>query len=313
MPQVSVVIPTFNRAGLLPRAMNSVFRQTFSDWELVVVDDGSTDNTESVVRNHASTTVRYVRHLECRGEAAARNTGIALANGSFVAFLDSDDEWLPENLATLICGRGTTVESESLEVLHGVSVTDDGFKKLISPSRGLRPGEGVADYLIARGGDITMNSVLIPRSLAVRVGFDESLKQFADWDFWIRCQNDGATFRFVPVPVSIYHRDDRSDRLSVSLDTAPSQTFLDRWRDRLNPATTRAFKARMIAPRLAESGQRLAATGLILAASTPDSLGPARAAKLLASSLLPPGLVRPLKRFMGVLASRGSSSVTELD
>src|SRR5688500_9781977 len=101
-PIVSVVIPTYNRAHLIRRAIDSVVAQTFADWELIVVDDASKDDAEGVVRSYGDSRMRYVRHDVNKGASAARNTGLYAAHGEFVAFLDSDDEWLPEKLASQV-------------------------------------------------------------------------------------------------------------------------------------------------------------------------------------------------------------------
>ena len=97
-PKVSVIIPTHNRAALLPRAVQSVLAQTFTDFELIIVDDASTDRTPSVVAAIADPRLRPFRHQRNLGVSAARNTGIANARGHYVAFLDDDDEWLPRKL-----------------------------------------------------------------------------------------------------------------------------------------------------------------------------------------------------------------------
>lgn len=98
VPTVSVIIPTYNRARMVGRAIRSVLNQTYQDFEIIVVDDGSTDDTEGVVRGFNDDRIRYMRHDENKGAAAARNTGIKAALGEYVAFQDSDDEWLPEKL-----------------------------------------------------------------------------------------------------------------------------------------------------------------------------------------------------------------------
>ena len=98
-PQVSVILPTYNRTGTLGDAMASVLGQSFTDLELIVVDDGSTEDVEAVVRRLDDGRVRYVRKALNEGAAAARNTGLALAHGHLIAFHDSDDLWLPGKLA----------------------------------------------------------------------------------------------------------------------------------------------------------------------------------------------------------------------
>ena len=110
-PRVSVVIPTYNRAGTVGRAIASALAQTDQDREIIVVDDGSTDATAAVVARLGDA-VRYVRQ-ENRGVAAARNRGIREARGAYVAFLDSDDEWLPEKLDRQV----TVLEREPLQRL----------------------------------------------------------------------------------------------------------------------------------------------------------------------------------------------------
>ena len=92
MPTVSVVIPAYNRAHLLKRAIQSVLNQTYQDFELIVVDDASNDNTEEVVKELRDEKIKYIRHRENSGAGVARNTGIRTALGRYIAFQDSDDE-----------------------------------------------------------------------------------------------------------------------------------------------------------------------------------------------------------------------------
>ncbi len=97
-PTVSVIIPTYNRAHLLGRAIESVLDQTYQDFEIIVVDDASADETEEVVKSFGDDRINHIRHQKNKGGSAARNTGIKAARGEFIAFLDSDDEWVPKKL-----------------------------------------------------------------------------------------------------------------------------------------------------------------------------------------------------------------------
>src|SRR5262245_46961170 len=99
MPKVSVIIPTHNRADFLRDAIFSVLNQTFQDFEIIVVDDASTDNTSEVIGAFNDERIRYLRHDTNKGGSAARNTGILNSQCDYIAFLDDDDQWLPEKLA----------------------------------------------------------------------------------------------------------------------------------------------------------------------------------------------------------------------
>ena len=137
-PSVSVIIPTYKRAHLVTRAIDSVLNQTFSDVEVIVVDDGSPDNTEEVVRGVVDGRVRYIRHEVNRGLAAAgRNTGIAMARGYYIAFLDDDDEWRADKLEkqleaiksydAVLCGA--LVDGLRPKIHHSSTVTLDDLRR----------------------------------------------------------------------------------------------------------------------------------------------------------------------------------------
>jgi len=104
MPKVSVVIPTCNRPDLLPRAIKSVLAQTYQDFEIIVVDDGREKSSENVVAGIGDARLKYIKQTDKKGGSAARNTGIKAAAGDFIAFLDDDDEWLPEKLDKQVRG-----------------------------------------------------------------------------------------------------------------------------------------------------------------------------------------------------------------
>jgi len=185
---VSVVIPTYSRAHVLGRAIQSVLNQTYQDFELIVVDDGSSDNTEEVVRNFTDPRIHYRRHEENRGAAAARNTGIEASRGDYVAFLDSDCEWLPEKLLKQMEVFGKVSLRVGVVYTDLWSISKDGMRRYWHSSR-VVPEDGIVyEHLI---GDqltgISMPSVVIRRECFARVGMlDEGFPRLIDRDLYIR-------------------------------------------------------------------------------------------------------------------------------
>src|SRR5712692_2507522 len=183
MPTVSVVIPTYNSAALLREAIQSVLSQTYSDLEVVVVDDGSDDNTESVVHSFGDR-VSYVKQ-DNKGAGAARNHGIKRSRGKYVAFLDADDLWLPGKLAEQI-----PLLDQDPEI--GLVYSDWS----VVPERGevepsyLRNRPAASGYVfddLVQCGFILVSGTVVRRSCLADVGyFDETLSIAQDYDLWLR-------------------------------------------------------------------------------------------------------------------------------
>ena len=100
MPKISVIVPTYNRTRFLPISIKSILAQTFEDYEIIIVDDGSTDDTSTVVRSFSDSRIKYIRQSNA-GQAAARNTGLSHAAGEYIGFLDDDDLYVPSALQVL--------------------------------------------------------------------------------------------------------------------------------------------------------------------------------------------------------------------
>ena len=184
-PRVSVIIPSYNRAHLLGRAIQSVLDQTYQDFEIIVVDDGSKDNTEEVVRSFNDKRIRYIRHEVNKGGATARNTGIKAARCEYIAFQDSDDEWLPDKL------------EKQMKVFEKVSpkvgVVYTGFrriendKKTYIPSSKVSQKEGDIHKTLLKGNFVSTPVAVVKRECFKRGGmFDEELLPLEDWELWIR-------------------------------------------------------------------------------------------------------------------------------
>jgi glycosyltransferase involved in cell wall biosynthesis len=200
-PTVSVIIPTYNHAHFLPQAVQSVFEQTCQDFEIIVVDDGSTDNTRQVAQNYADRRFRYI-YQENRGLAASRNTGLNAARGKYVAFLDADDIFLPRKLE---------VQVDWLErhpsygmVLSGYYIINEQSEtvKSISPWTAV-PTLELKDWLFTNPAP--PNTVLLKKGWVDRVGgFDERFRRIEDWDLWLRLTYAGCKAAWVKENLSGY-------------------------------------------------------------------------------------------------------------
>ena len=180
--EVSVIIPTYNSARFLTDAIDSVLAQTFKDFEVIVIDDGSTDETESLILKYGSA-LRYIRQ-ENRGVALTRNHGIDESRGKYVAFLDADDVWLPHKLERQLAAlRG---KDNFRACYSAFSVADDNLRP-IAVNRSDRRGSALEDLLLRGNVVATPSTVLCERSLLeVAGGFDPAMSQCADWDMWVR-------------------------------------------------------------------------------------------------------------------------------
>jgi glycosyltransferase involved in cell wall biosynthesis len=183
---VSIVTPTFNCAPLLQRAIDSVLKQTHQDWELLVVDNHSTDGTEELVHSYRDTRIRYFKIQNNGVIAASRNLAILQARGAWLAFLDADDWWTPDKLE--ICIRSLRQGWDVVyHDLHAAGPGSKGRLRRRVPSRALR--QPVLDDLLSQGNALPNSSVVVRRSLIDRVGRlseEPALIAIEDFDCWLR-------------------------------------------------------------------------------------------------------------------------------
>ena len=186
-PRVSVVIPTYNRAGMIVECLESVFSQKYTDYEVIVVDDGSTDNTEDILKSYLDR-ITYIRH-ENKGNAAARNSGLAVARGELIAFLDSDDLWLADKLrrdvdyldrhpdVDMVCANGTFFGSPKFA---GKKVVPD--KRAVPLAR-----DGVTLKAIFTRSSLRPSAMTLRRHIIEETkGFDPDFAACVDLDFAFR-------------------------------------------------------------------------------------------------------------------------------
>jgi glycosyltransferase involved in cell wall biosynthesis len=204
-PVVSVVLPTYNRAASICRAIRSVLDQTYRSFELVVVDDGSDDATPERVASLDDPRISCIRLDRNLGAAAARNAGIEASVGQFVAFQDSDDEWLPEKLACHMrafetCGADVGVVYSDMERVHRDGTCEYHRSPSVVRGRLIDPATGF--YQVCNLG---IQSTVIRRECLAAVGnFNEELRALEDLELFVRLSERFA-FHHLPVPLVRYH------------------------------------------------------------------------------------------------------------
>ncbi len=213
MPKISVIIPAYNRADILPRTIKSVLNQTFGDFELIVIDDGSSDNTGEVVKEfiQKDSRVKYVYQANSGGAANPKNQAFRLSSGEFIAYLDHDDEWLPNKLEKQLAIFENSTDKKLGLVSCNVLIVNSNNKN----SRGvhkMHKFHSIRDLLLEGGNYAFSNSsVMVTRAVIEKVGpRDESLKLFEDQDIFIRIAAAGYNFSFVDEVLVNYYIDDEN-------------------------------------------------------------------------------------------------------
>ena len=288
-PLFSVVIPVHNRARLLGNALTSVLKQACQDFEIIVVDDGSTDNPKKVVDALADARIRY-RRQDNRGASAARNAGIDAALGRYVAFLDSDDVFLPHHLETmkhLLDGQTNTAGYARILVDRG-----DG-KIFAKPPRALRAGEHMATYLLCDRGFVPTIGLVVDTATARRVRYDETLSFGDDKDFALRLFLAGSKFVMAEQPGAIWRDIYDPNRASAGRKGARLVQWLERMRPKIPKRAYYGCRGWAIAKGVAQTDP-LRALGLYLTALKHGCYRPKLALVIFLQIFLPDRIYRAM-------------------
>lgn len=183
MSQISVIIPTYNRAKYLPRAIESVLGQTHTDLELIIVDDASTDETQAYINSLADNRIRVILHSKNLGVSSARNTGIKAAKNNWIAFLDSDDEWLPHKLKTQL---EFIKNNPGIKAIHSNEQWVYNGDKKAQPKKYKRYSGWIFDKCISICC-VGPSTSLVHKDVFEDVGlFNEAFPVCEDYDLWLR-------------------------------------------------------------------------------------------------------------------------------
>jgi len=215
---VSVIIPTYNRANCLKRAIDSVLNQSITNWELLIIDNNSKDDTESVIKSYFDPRIKFFKINNHGVIAASRNKGIRSAKGKYLAFLDSDDWWTPEKLEKSI----ESLEAGADFIYHDLYIVPPSIfrSKKIKSRQVVQP---VFKDLLINGSAICNSSVVIRRELMEQIkGFSEDSKLVAaeDYEAWLRISKIVEKFKRLPECLGYY---------SVGLDnvSSPEHTIMN--------------------------------------------------------------------------------------
>ncbi|MCC5838574.1 MAG: glycosyltransferase family 2 protein [Opitutales bacterium] len=195
---ISICIPAYKAARFLPKTLASVREQLFTDWELILVEDGSDDGTRGIIETFATSvrqTVRYLRHEQNRGLTATRNTGISAARSDWIAILDADDVWTPEHLSA--CAEAA--QASDADVVHGGSQLFDSdtgrdLETRVPDDAALAT---VPLSVFTQQYIIQPSSIVMKRALWEQVGgFDTTFQHVEDLEMWLRCLRAGAAIHY---------------------------------------------------------------------------------------------------------------------
>jgi glycosyltransferase involved in cell wall biosynthesis len=240
---VSVIVPTFNRAQLIGRAIRSILNQTFRPAEIIVIDDCSSDDTESVISAYSGAIpLTYTRLEKNSGGAVARNVGILRANGEYVSFLDSDDEWYQDHLLFLM--RAAVRQSGHFAVASS-AMRIGGRKPRVLPGREYPQRHGVTQklhFVISAPLAFQTSTLLMPQQTARSFMFDPHLRRHQDWDLVFRMiENDVPMLLLSDATINYYIPG--VDGVSQTRSELPSLRFLVKHKDHMSSKTTTRFVA----------------------------------------------------------------------
>ena len=197
-PLISIVMPVYNGENFIQAAIESVLAQTVTDFELIVVDDGSTDATLAILEAYADRLT--ILRQQNSGHAAARNAAARISRSHWLAMIDADDLWHPEKLAQQLA------QADNADVIYTAALNIDDSSRVDNTTfaNGNCPAGDVFDDLVL-DNFITHSSVLMRREAFLQSGtYDESLKTTCDWDLWLKMSASGCRFQGIPTPLTHY-------------------------------------------------------------------------------------------------------------
>lgn len=267
-PSVTAIIPTHRRPHLVMRALDSALKQTYPRLNVILVIDGKDEQTCRLANELKESRLRIVELRSRVGAAQARNIGVDLSTTDWVAFLDDDDEWLPEKIAKQMeAARRSTCKYPVVSTRTIVRAKDFDW---ISPDRPYRSGEPISEYLFCRRRFVDgarymqTSTLLMPKDLMLKFPFRD-LKRHQDWDWLLRAAAyPGVEFRMHPEPLAVFHVDEGRSSIGRELDWQFSQSWARQMQSAFTPRAYSFFIANECVTRAVKSNAGVAAyAGLV--------------------------------------------------
>ncbi|MBD2410734.1 glycosyl transferase [Nostoc calcicola FACHB-389] len=258
-PIVSVVIPTRNRPQIVVRGAKSALSQTLQSIEVIVIVDGPDRETVDALSQIDDPRLRVIELPKNLGPSGARNTGVREAKGTWIAFLDDDDQWFPEKLERQLELGNNSHYNFPVVVSRFVSVTPKG--EFICPRRLPKPSEPLSEYLFVRksffkgDGCIQTSTIFVKKDLMEKMPLEEKFYRHEDWEWLLRVSAmEGVGIEFVPEAMAIWHSEMGINRLSNINDWKYSLDWIRSIRNLVTPKAYSGFVATIVSPSASSVG-----------------------------------------------------------
>lgn len=292
-PLVSVVVPTYNREHLIVKTIKSVLNQSYTNFELIIVDDASTDNTEKSVLQFDDPRIKFITLKENSKGTKPRNIGIRQSRGKYIALLDSDDEWISTKLEQQL-NFIEQFNSTNIFCFTDIILRTD-IKEIKSTNKELCANTDIMDYILVEDNSVQTSTYMFSSDLGKKTLFGPDIKKHQDWDFCLRLKKKGAKFVSFPEPLTIYHIDKREDRIAINSKYDLSLDWINQVRTHISEKAYYAFLAKYVSTPLILNKKKLQAMNIYFAAYLKKAINLKVFLKGLVKCSLPLGIIKSKK------------------
>ncbi|HDR7592040.1 hypothetical protein BK735_07995 [Bacillus mycoides] len=294
---ISVVVPTYNRSELIKRTIDSVLAQTYTNFELIIVDDASTDNTEDIVNEYHDDRIKFIKLNENSKGTKPRNMGIKESKGDYIALLDSDDEWLPNKLESQL--NFLRAFNDDNMVCFTDLILKGTKKTVYSNNRDLFENEDISEYIFLGKNWVQTSTYMFSSKLGKQTLFNPTLKKHQDWDFCLRLKKNGAKFVNFPEHLAIYYSDDREGRIGNNLKYKQSLEWINSVSSDISNEVKHAFLVRVMTKPLIFNNQRSKALSIYLDGKKNGVIGLSALCKGIIKCFMPLSIYRIIVKLKG--------------